>query len=479
MGYPYDYIDSSWQPVLGNAVGGATVHYGAQWPRMHPSDFVVRSLDGIAADWPIRYWDLAPYYDLVDNFVGISGVAGNPAYPPRSVNLLPPHRLTNGAEILRRGFEKLGWHWWPADQGIITKPFGGRAPCSETGACPKEAKNSSDVVFWPEAIGNGVVLKTKARVREITVDHKGLADGALYYDAGGRLQKQKARFVVMACNGIGTPHLLLNSKSRYFPQGLANSTGLVGKNLMAHPLASVTALHEEGDPRKGRGTGLVSEQFYESDPRRSFARGFRFLSGSYGGPIAIALGEMPESAMAAVPVALRSDGVAHGSLTWGNRHHAEFEQASHTLSVTMEGEQLPDESNRVELHPALTDEFGIPGVKLVFRQIDNTTRLLEYSKERAKELLAACGATRVVSEDKAPSTFHWAPGHYMGTARMGLDPASSVVDQWGRAHDVKNLFIIDGSVFVTCGSASPTPTIHAIAVRTADYIKTSARNLLT
>jgi choline dehydrogenase-like flavoprotein len=478
-GYPYDYTESSWQPVLGNGVGGATLHYGAQWVRLHPSDFIVHSLDGVAADWPIRYWDLAPYYDFVDNFVGISGVPGDPAYPPRSVKCLPTHRLNDGAEILRRGFDKLGWHWWPADQALITMPHAGRPPCTEDGDCPREARASADVVFWPEAIRNGVVLKPKSRVREITVNSKGLAASALYYDSDGHLQEQKARLIVLACNGIGTPHLLLNSKSRYFPEGLANGSGLVGKNLMAHPLASMTALHEEGDPRKGRGTGLRSEQFHESDPRRGFARGFQFISGAYGGPIAIALGELPQSATIEVLASLRSDVIARGALAWGRHHHSEFEQQSHTISVTMEGEQLPDEANRVELHPSLTDEFSIPGVKLIFKRMEATTRLLEYSKERAKDLLEACSATKIVPADKLPPRLSWAPGHYMGTARMGTDATTSVVDRWGRAHDVKNLFIIDGSVFVTSGCASPAATIHAIAVRTADYIKTNARKLLT
>jgi choline dehydrogenase-like flavoprotein len=476
-GYPYDYSESYWQPILGNAVGGATIHYGAVWARLHPSDFVVHSIDGVADDWPISYWDLAPYYDMNDRKVGVAGVAGNPGYPPKSVDFLPPHKLSRTAEILIRGFEKLGWHWWPSERAVVTVPFAGRNACVSNcvrcdDGCPREAKNSSDVVHWPEAIRNGVVMKTRSRVREITVNQRGLVDGALYYDADGHLQKQLARVVVVACNGIGTPRLLLNSKSNRFPQGLANGSGMVGKNLMGHNSARVAALFENDNTAETDllTNGIASEQFYESEPNRGFARGFHWLSTGYLGPVYVAQGGPPTTASTVIPAVL---GPRTVPIAWGSAHHEAFqERASHTLGLGVSGEELPDEGNRVELHPTLTDDFGIPAPKLIYRRTENNKKILAYGMERSRELLLAAGATKIVSAEFGTA----APGHYMGTARMGSDPMRSVVDRWCRAHEVKNLFVIDGSVFTTSGAVVPTSTIQAIALRAADYIK---RNLTT
>jgi choline dehydrogenase-like flavoprotein len=481
-GYPYDYSESYWQPILSHAVGGATIHYSAVWARLHPSDFLAHSLDGVADDWPIRYADLAPFYDLVDRTVGVAGVPGNPAYPPKSIEMQPPHALTKAGEVLSGGFKKLGWHWWPAERTILSAPFRGRSACNNDCAscptgCPREAKNSSDVVFWPEAIRNGVVLKTKSRVREITVNKQGLADGVLYYDADGRLKEQKARVVAVACNGIGTPRLLLNSKSSHFPHGLANSSGMVGKNLMGHPSANVTGLFEAetNDPR-GRGDNpLNSDQFYESDPGRGFARGLWLLSGAYVTPTAAALGEPPLPAATVVPAALRIGPGQVGDVRWGAAHHIAFEERyRHTIGLAVFADELPSEVNRVELHPTLTDDTGIPAPKLIFKRSDNTEKALAFGIERSKQIMEAAGATKIISATISSA----APGHYLGTARMGDDPNRSVVDKWCRAHDVRNLFIIDGSVFTTAGSTVPTCTIQAIALRTADYFKNNLRHVL-
>ena len=484
-GYPYDFTNSAlgaW-PILGNAVGGATVHYAASWQRLHPSDFLARSLEGVADDWPITYWDLEPYYDQIDRIVGVSGVPGNPAYPRRKsdADLQPPPPLSRAAHFLAGGFKKLGWHWWPAERAIITKTHKGRKPCPAhceacDDGCPHEAKNSADVVFWPEAIKNGVDLRTRARVREITVDSRGLADGALYYDKDGKLAEQKARLVIVACNGIGTPRLLLNSKSKHFPNGLANSSGQVGKCLMAHPSARVIGRFQDGPlPANDRASiGLVSDQFYEGRPERGFARGMWVLAGGLGAPIASALGEGNTPAATIIPAALRQDRTSRGAVRWGALHRAKFqEQFSRTVSLTVFADELPVESNRIELHPTLVDEVGIPGVKLSYKRTENSDKILAFGMERMKEVLQAAGATEITGEMGTA-----APGHYMGTARMGSNPERSVTDKFGRAHDVKNLFVIDGSAFTTGGSLVPTATIHANALRVADYIKTNARNLL-
>jgi choline dehydrogenase-like flavoprotein len=199
------------------------------------------------------------------------------------------------------------------------------------------------------------------------------------------------------------------------------------------------------------------------------------LGSGFGPPISTALGESHFPAMTTIPPALRDDRVATRAIRWGSGHHEAFqEQLRRTIALSVYVDELPDEANRVELDPTIADEVGIPGVKLFFKRSENTKKMFAFGTERLKEIMASAGATNTSSE-----LLTAAPGHYLGTARMGDDPSRSVVDKWGRAHDVKNLFVIDGSVFTTAGAVAPTSTIHAIALRTADYIKTNARSLLT
>ena len=236
--YPINDQESPISVVNYNGVGGSTVLYAAHFPRLHPSDFKVKSLDGVAEDWPIDYFQLEPYYQQNDKNIGVSGLDGDPAYPDKQLPL-PPIPMGKMGNVIGEGFNKLGWHWWPSDAAIISEPYEGRDRCINLGpcisGCSQGAKSSADVTYWPMAIRAGVELKTNCRVREITVDDKGMATGVIYYDAQGQEQEQKAEVVIVACNGVGTPRLLLNSKSELFPDGLANSSGLVGKNLMMHP----------------------------------------------------------------------------------------------------------------------------------------------------------------------------------------------------------------------------------------------------
>ena len=480
-GYPYDHKDSYWTPLLLNAVGGASVHYGAVWNRYHPTDFVAKSLDGIGDDWPINYWDLEPYYDMLDNTVGVAGVKGDPAHPPYRARRMNPYPLGTAGKVLSRGFDKMGWHWWPTTTATITEPIGNRKPCPTNceacdAGCPREAKNSSDVVFWPDALRNGVVLKTHATVREITVNDKGLADGALYYDREGKLTEQKARLVVMAANGLGTPRTLLNSKSNRFPDGLANSSGLVGRNLMAHPMLNVVGEYpEDTAPRRYASTGLISDEFYEGDAEaRGFARGFWYLSGGYTGPVRAALDEEPMSRASVVPAAIRSG--TRGGVQWGALHRAAFQERYNArVSTSILLEEIPQDTNYLELDPAITDDHGVSGIKLHFKKSENLLKMEAYAIERTKESMLAGGATKILSAGEMPTGGAY---HLMGTARMGNNPSTSVTDKWGRCHDVKNLMIIDGSLFVTAGPTVVTCTLQTLALRIADYVKDNHQELL-
>ncbi len=467
-GLPEDYAvnatDSAIEPQMYNAVGGSMIHWLAHFPRLHPSDFRVQTLDGVADDWPLTYRDLEPYYDLNDRMTGVAGVTGDPGFPPKPPRQTLPVPLGKLGETIVGGFEKLGWHWWPSDSAIITEPYRGRDACNNCGPCQLgcviRARASTDVTYWPEALKNGAVLKTRTRVREVTVNSKGVADGVIYYDSHGIVHHQRARIVVMAANGIGTPRLLLNSTSSPFPDGLANSGGLVGKNLMFHPYAMMTGVFEDDlEGYKGPSQCTVaSQEFYETDLSRGFVRGYMFQVGRTGGPVLTALGY---------------DG--NPAIPWGSDHRSNYDKRfGRTITVAACGEDLPELHNQVTLDPQLTDGDGIPAPRVSYTVSENSRKLLDHGIARGTELLEAAGATQVLV---TPLT-RLAGFHLMGTARMGTDPANSVVDGHGRCHDVKNLFIIDGSVFVTAGAANPTSTIQALALYIADYIKANARNLI-
>ena len=303
----YPVISTGDDPVnvsMFNAVGGTTIHWQGHFPRFHPSDFRVESLDGVAEDWPVSYDELEPYYDLNDRMMGVSGLSGDPANPPRSPRPTPPLPLGVLGHRIAGAFESLGWHWWVGDQAILSEAYGGRPPCLLHGkcmfGCPIGAKASTDRVYWPGAIEKGAVLKTWARVREILVGRDGRVRGATYFDRDGNEHEELARIVVVCCNGVGTPRLLLNSTSSLFPDGLANSSGMVGRNFMVHPARWLPAVMDEVmDGHIGPfGVPLFSQEFYETDTSRGFVRGYTLAGERNFGPLSHAL-----------------------SVPWGSGHH--------------------------------------------------------------------------------------------------------------------------------------------------------------
>jgi choline dehydrogenase-like flavoprotein len=445
-----------------NAVGGSTILYAAHFPRFHPSDFRVRTLDGVADDWPIDYARLEPWYDVNARMMGVAGLAGDPAYPPKEPPL-PPVPLGKLGTTLAKGFNRLGWHWWPSDSAIATREHEGRAPCVNAGTClvgcAQGAKASTDITYWPEAIRRGVQLETRCRVREITVGDDGMANGVVYYDADGVERRWKAEVVVVACNGVGTPRLLLNSRSKRFPDGLANRSGLVGKNLMFHPYAMVTGVFDE--PLEGykgpTGCCIMSQEFYDTDLSRGFVRGYSF-----------------EIIRSFPPVYAALWGMSTGRLPWGADHHRAYgELFDRTAGMVAITEDLPDPANRVTLDPDLVDTNGIAAPRIDYTLSENSSRMLAHAVARGREVLEAAGARETIVD----SPMRVAGWHLMGTARMGTDPRTSVVNPWGRCHDVRNLFIVDGSIFVTAAAVNPTNTIQALALHVADTMKRNLANL--
>jgi choline dehydrogenase-like flavoprotein len=431
-----------------NGVGGSTILWAAQWPRMRPDDFRVRSTDGVADDWPIGYDDLASFYERAERDLGVSGLEGDPAYPEGFCPPMPPLPLNDISKRVARAHNDLGWHWWPGYNAIASRQYGALNACVQTGTCgwgcPNRSKASTDLTHWPRALELGVTLIPKARVAAVTTDKRGLATGATYFDEAGVERHLAAKTVVLAANGLGTPKVLLQSASAVFPEGLGNSSGLVGKRLMMHPFATVVGLFDEEFPswKAHWGQSVQSMQFYKSDSSRGFVRGAKWGLQPTGGPLLAALAEAELGPGTLKRVA---DWIGH-SVMWG-----------------IIAEDLPEDTNQVTLSTTSRDQFGLPGIDVSYRLSENTRRLLAFHCARAEESLRAAGATDVLITSPVRDT-GW---HLMGTARMGDDPATSVVDRWGRCHDTPNLFVVDGSVFVTSGGVNPTSTISANAYRCA------------
>ena len=309
--YPVNDDNSIMKIANFNGVGGGTILFTAHYPRMHPSDFRVRTLDGVADDWPIDYWTLEPYFAENDRITGVAGLAGDPGYPLHEPTM-PPVPLGKSGTRYAQAMNQLGWHWWPSDISVATTEYNGRAKCINLGhctpGCAQGAKASVDITYWPQALRARVELRTRCRVREITTNEHGMASGVVYYDPDGVERFQPAEMVILAANGIGTPRLLLNSASPRFPDGLANSSGLVGKNLMLHPWPQVVGyVEDELDGDRGPMTVIWSKQFYETDPSRDFVRGYTLQFNRGTGPVNEAITSM-----------------IAGRLPWGGDHHRAF-----------------------------------------------------------------------------------------------------------------------------------------------------------
>jgi choline dehydrogenase-like flavoprotein len=454
--YPMNLEECDIPPVMFSAVGGSSVLFGAQWMRLRPTDFRIRSVNGICDDWPISYEDLAPFYDQVGADIGVAGLAGDPAYPDHELPL-PPHPMGRAGLRAVEGMNRLGWHWWPGSNAIPTWKFKHMAQCVRWGVCergcPAGAKASFDVAIWPHATRAGAELRAGARVARVTTDSRGRANGVIWIDREGGEHFVGANTVVLAANGIGTARLLLMSSDQH-PDGLANSSGLVGKNLMMHPCPEVEGVYDdELESWNGPAGQLAySLQFYETDLDRGFYRGAKWALMPFPGVLRV----------------LRLfDGLPFEE-RWGTglHHLSRYGGKAFLWSATVD--DLPEERNRVTLDPELTDSSGLPAPRVDFRYSEDTLRNIEFQFNRMVEAHEAAGAAHVVRGPIVPS------GHLLGTARMGDDPETSVVDGYGRCHDVPNLFIVDGSVMVTGGAVNPTGTIAAFALRTARHIAETA-----
>lgn len=449
-------------------VGGGSVMFTANYWRFKEVDFIERSRLGAIGgadlqDWPITYADLEPYYTRAEWELGASGVAG-PFDPPRSRGYpTPPLPVKSSGVLFERGARALGLHPQPAPMAILSRPHHGRPACMQCGycagfGCEHRAKSSTlfNVIPTAEATGRCEV-RPGSYVRRVETDERGRATGVTYFDAERREHFQPARAVVLACNGLETPRLLLMSSSSRFPNGLANSSGMVGRHLMWNGNASTFGVYERRlNDWKGAMVTRMLWDFYDSDPARGFYGGGGIDARFWGYPLFFAFGGLPP-----------------GTPQWGAEWKRTLRQVyPHSMNIDVHTTSLPVPENRVELDPELKDAWGLPAARITYKDHPDDVATMRFLSGKAMQVHQAAGATR----SWEPQSFEQQVGfHLLGTARMGNDARSSVIDRFHRTHDVRNLFLCDGSSFVTSGRGQPTCTIQALAFRAGEHIARFAR----
>jgi len=427
-------------------VGGTTMHWTASCPRMQEHEFRAHSTYGDIADanlvdWPIGLQKLAPYYERAEDKMGITGTHG--------IERLPGN---NNYKVLAAGARAVGYHDMDTNNvAINSKPRDGRASCLQLGFCTSgcvvQAKWSTLYTEISKAeTTEHFELRAESMVVRINHDATGRAASVEYIDKAGQRHVQRARIVCVAGNAVETTRLLLNSSSEHFPAGLANSSDQVGRNYMRHFALPVIGIMP-GPVNIHRGThqaGIVKDERHH-DPKRGFKGGFLFLT-------------VPFTPEIISKIILKD--------LWGERLVQVMEQYDHMAAMLVHGEDMPQQSNRISLHATEKDANGLPVPVVHYEDHPNTKTMKKYAAQKGRAVYEALGAKEIfTAQDVFPAT------HNMGVARMGTNPQNSVCNSWGQTHDIKNLFISDGSLFPTVGCENPTLTIVALVIRQADYIE--------
>jgi choline dehydrogenase-like flavoprotein len=426
------------------AVGGSTTHWAGASLRFQEHEFKTRTVYGgikgaNLLDWPITLQDLEPYYAKAENRMGVTRTNGIEGLPGN-----------NNFKVFEAGAKKLGYKTVHTGRmAINSAPRDNRAGCLQIGfcfqGCKSGAKWSTLYAELPKGEATGKLeVRPYSHVTRIEHDASGKVTGVIYRDKEGREQRQRARIVAVAGNSIETPRLLLLSASSKFPDGLANSSGQVGRNYMRHTTGSVYAVFEK-PVRMWRGTtmaGIIQDEAGH-DPKRGFAGGYELETLSIGLPFMAAF-------------------LDPGA--WGREFTSALDGYPNMAGMWIVGEDMPQESNRVTLHKTVKDKFGLPVPDVHFDDHPNDVAMRAHAYKQGAAVYEAVGAIRTFPTPPYPST------HNLGTCRMSEKPRDGVVNKWGQTHDIKNLFISDGSQFTTGAAENPTLTIVALAMRQADYI---------
>jgi choline dehydrogenase-like flavoprotein len=457
-------------------VGGRTNHWGRIALRFSPVDFKSATRDGIGDDWPISYEDLAPYYDKVEGYIGVFGTKENLPSAPDGVFLPPPKPRCNEV-LIKKACDKLNITCIPSRLAVLTKPLNGRAPCHYCGQCGRgciTASNfSSSQVLIPPAMKTGrLTLITGAMAREILVGPDGKASGVSYIDKTAKSEMRvSAKAVVVAASACESARLLLNSKSKLFPDGLANSSGTVGRYLMDSVGSGgwgYVPQMEQMPPHNHDGVGGMHMYipWWKYDKKNDFPRGYHIELG--GGR------DMPSVGM--------FDDLCHEFEGYGAELKRTCRKKYGTgISFDGRGEMVPNPDTYCEIDPTIVDQWGIPVLKFHFKWNDYEIRQAKDMQETFKAIVEAMGGEyRTKTPIDGPNAFGIEAGgkiiHEVGTARMGADPKTSVLNGYCQAHDVKNLFVTDGAPLVTNPDKNPTLTIMALSWRASDYLLEQAKN---
>jgi choline dehydrogenase-like flavoprotein len=477
---------------LPTVVGGGTIHWDAKTPRFWKQDFKGRSLYGPVpeanvADWPLTYEDLAPFYDAVEERLGVQGDVDQ--IPPHVLSqaprdrqfTLPPNPPMYGSTVLAEGARKLGYHPYPVAMAVHSRPFGGHARCNSCGlcsgfGCPINARGGAAISFLHDALRAGARLKSRCFAQRVDLAPDGRrATGVSYLDAQGRPRTQRGDLVILAPSAIETARLLLLSATSDHPHGVGNRSGQLGRNLMFH-FFTLGFAHFARDMHAWRGpsTTITIDDFVGPDsPPAAKQAGLPYIKGGICETGATLMLRDEASVYAAAPNAW---GKAHKDLMRASPLRARL------VGLAMVGEDMPQEANRVDLDPQVRDVYGFPVARITrtphrFEQVASEY----YGPKIADICRSAPGAidgiylpiaSLVAATGGEGSVFNAGPAataHIMGTARMGTDPSRSVTDAFGRVHEVDNLFLGDGSVFVSAGGFNPTLTIMALAMRMATH----------
>jgi len=425
-------------------VGGTTTHWAGASLRFQPHEFKAKTnygtiKDANLLDWPVTSEEMAPWYDRAEKKMGVTRTNGLPGLPGN-----------NNFKVMYNGATKVGYKecntGHMATNSVVRDD---RAHCFQRGfcfqGCRTGAKWSTLYTEIPRAQATGhMELRTQAQVVKIETDAKGKASAVVYYDAAGKLQRQKARIVAVAGNAIETPRLLLNSHSSRFPDGLANSSGQVGRNYMRHTTGSVYAVfNDKVDMYKGTTMAGIIEDEARFDTSRGFAGGYHMETVSLGLPFYAAF-------------------LDPGA--WGSDFTQAMDAYPYTAGMWIVGEDMPRETNRITLNNDVKDQYGLPVPNVHFDDHPNDEAMREHGFKQGSAVYQAAGAKTVYNVPPYPST------HNLGTARMSAKPQDGVCNRFGQTHDVPNLFISDGSQFTTGAAENPTLTIVTLAIRQADYI---------
>ncbi len=433
-------------------LGGSTVHWAGVSLRYQPHEFKMKTTCGDVAganllDWPISYDELKPWYDKAELKMGTTGEVTGMPHLPWSADF----------KVLAEGARRIGYSKFIAGpMSINSQARDGRPACQQIGFCMQGckigAKWSTLYGELPKAVESGhCEIRTDSMVLQIEHDKSGKATGVVYVDKDGNKQRQKAKVVCVAGNSIESPRLLLNSNSSMFPDGLANSSGQVGRNYMTHMTAGVYA-EMPGPVHMNRGTavaGIVRDEAHH-DEKRGFVGGYTLEK------LALGLGFL-------------SAFLVPGPTGWGRKVASAMEKYKYMSGVWICGEDLPQEQNRIALHDSEKDKYGLPVPVVHKTDHPNDTNMRNHAYGQMEKIYNTLGAKEIYNLPAYPAS------HNMGTNRMSEKPEDGVVNKWGQSHDVKNLFVSDGSVFTTSGSPNPTLTIVALAIRQADYLATQLK----